>query len=79
MSSLNCGQCNQPIPCPGGDIANLKKHIKAENDLNLVIALLTEGEVGEWVSAEQGEGEVGWIPKDWCPRRFKRDVLSDRK
>ena len=84
MSSLNCGQCNQPIPCPDGDITDLKKHIRAEHkvvkyklDLNLVIALLTEGEVEELV--RRVKGEVGWIPKDWCPRRFKRDILSDRK
>ena len=56
MSSLNCGQCNQPISCPDGDIVNLRKHIKAEHevvkyklDLNLAIALLTEDEVEELV------------------------------
>ena len=60
-SSLNCGQYNQTIPCPSGDIANLKKHIKAELevvkyklDLNLVIALLTEGEVEELVRRVKG-------------------------
>ena len=48
-------------PCPDGDIADLKKHIKAEHevvkyklDLNLVIALLTEGEVEELVRKVKG-------------------------
>ena len=56
MSSLNCGQCNQPISCNNGNIDNLKKHIKSEHEvvkykleLNLAMALLTEKEGEEMV------------------------------
>ena len=47
-SNLKCKQCKLRISCEGGDVDNLKKHIKTEHDvvkyvidLYLAVNLLT--------------------------------------